>query len=100
MLSMKTLRVAIVTMGSALLLGPGMAAAQTVLNLDGSAATMNAPVLIRKLAAESISTAEAQPDDVGRQRRMMLTTSTAATWICRSPQGRRCLTTTFIPRRS
>ena len=43
MLSMKTLRVAIVTMGSALLLGPGMAAA---IDLDGTAATMNAPTPI------------------------------------------------------
>ena len=56
MLSMKTLRVAIVTMGSALLLGPGMAAAQ--IELDGTAAAGNAPTPIR-LAAESISTAEA-----------------------------------------
>ena len=43
MLSMKTLRVAIVTMGSALLLGPGLAAA---IDLDGTAAGMNAPVPI------------------------------------------------------
>ena len=44
MLSMKTLRVAIVTMGSALLLGPGLAAAQTnVINLDGTVAAGNAP---------------------------------------------------------
>ncbi len=42
MLSMKTLRVAIVTMGSALLLGPGMAAARPTTNLDAlsPAATM------------------------------------------------------------
>ena len=58
MLSMKTLRVAIVTMGSALLFGSGLAAAQTVINLDGSAATMNAPEPIR-VAAESILTTEA-----------------------------------------
>ena len=55
MLSMKTLRVAIVTMGSALLLGPGIAGAQTVLNLDGTAAAQNLPVPIR-IAAESIET--------------------------------------------
>ena len=56
MLSMKTLRVAIVTMGSALLLGSGLTAAQ-VIELDGTAAANNAPVPVR-LAAESISTAE------------------------------------------
>ena len=38
MLSMKTLRVAIVTMGSALLLGPGLAMAQTNLNATGDEA--------------------------------------------------------------
>ena len=36
MLSMKTLRVAIVTMGSALLLGPGLALAQNTYNLDAT----------------------------------------------------------------
>ena len=36
MLSMKTLRVAIVTMGSALLLGSGLAAAQTTIELDAA----------------------------------------------------------------
>ena len=55
MLSMKTLRVAIVTMGSALLLGSGIAAAQ-VINLDGTAAANNVPEPVR-LAAETISTA-------------------------------------------
>ena len=54
MLSMKTLRVAIVAMGSALLLGSGIAVAQ--INLDGTAANNNAPMAVR-LAAESISTA-------------------------------------------
>ncbi len=44
MLSMKTLRVAIVTMGSALLLGPGLAVAQDNINLNGAAdAGMDAP---------------------------------------------------------
>ena len=43
MLSMKTLRVAIVTMGSALLLGPGLAMAQDNINLNGTAAGMDAP---------------------------------------------------------
>ena len=42
-------------MGSALLLGPGMAAAQ--IELDGTAAAGNAPTAVR-VAAESISTAE------------------------------------------
>ena len=56
MLSMKTLRVAIVTMGSALLLGPGLAAAQ--IELDGTAAAGNAPTPVR-VAAESIVTGEA-----------------------------------------
>ena len=55
MLSMKTLRVAIVTMGSALLLGPGVAAAQ--IELDGTVAGGNPPMAIR-VAAESIMTAE------------------------------------------
>ena len=45
MLSMKTLRVAIVTMGSALLLGPGLAMAQDNINLNGAADTgMDAPM--------------------------------------------------------
>ena len=43
MLSMKTLRVAIVTIGSALMLGPGFAAA-TVQHLDGTVAGGNAPM--------------------------------------------------------
>ena len=43
MLSMKTLRVAIVTMGSALLLGSGLAVAQDNINLNGDAAGMDAP---------------------------------------------------------
>ena len=45
MLSMKTLRVAIVTMGSALLLGPGFAAA-TIQHLDGTSAAGNKAVPI------------------------------------------------------
>ncbi len=56
MLSMKTLRVAIVTMGCALLLGSGFAAAQNI-ELDGTATRYVAPVAVR-LAAESISTAD------------------------------------------
>ena len=44
MLSMKTLRVAIVTMGSALLLGPGLAVAQDNINLNGSAEDMDTPM--------------------------------------------------------
>ena len=43
MLSMKTLRVAIVTMGSALLLGPGLAAA---IDLDGTGTSAPVPVSI------------------------------------------------------
>ena len=50
MLSMKTLRVAIVTIGAALLLGPGFAAA-TVQQLDGAAADAN----MMTYASESLS---------------------------------------------
>ena len=54
MLSMKTLRVAIVTMGSALLLGPGLA---TAIDLDGTGA--DAPVAV-SIATQTIPTAAAQ----------------------------------------
>ena len=50
MLSMKTLRVAVVTMGTALLLGPGFAAA-TVQELDGTGDDMAMPLLY---AAETV----------------------------------------------
>ena len=63
MLSMKTLRVAIVTMGSALLLGSGIAAAQ-VIELDGTTAAGNAPMPVR-VAAESIQTAEENRTTMG-----------------------------------
>ena len=59
MLSMKTLRVAVVTMGTALLLGSGLAAA-TVQNLDGVGD--NAPVPLM-YAAETLS---AEKDVAGR----------------------------------
>ena len=55
MLSMKTLRVAIVTVVSALMLGSGLVAAQRTIELDGTAAAMSAPTPVR-LAAESIET--------------------------------------------
>ena len=46
MLSMKTLRVAIVTMGSALLLGPGLAMAQAnTMNLNGTGDAAHAPLV-------------------------------------------------------
>ena len=44
MLSMKTLKVAIVTMGSALLLGPGLAGAEEM-RLDGTGAAAPEPVM-------------------------------------------------------
>ena len=66
MLSMKTLRVAIVTMGSALLLGPGMAAA---IDLDGTAATMNAPATqLISVATQTIPAA----DETSMVRHVML----------------------------
>ena len=59
MLSMKTLRVAIVAMGSALLFGPGLALAQAqehVINLDGSTAmTTPAPPVPLQYAVESLT---------------------------------------------
>ena len=58
MLSMKTLRVAIVTMGSALLLGPGLAVAQNNINLDGTAAGMDAPAPLT-YANETLGAADA-----------------------------------------
>ncbi|MDE0003900.1 MAG: hypothetical protein OXQ29_14515 [Rhodospirillaceae bacterium] len=58
MLSMKTLRVAIVTMGSALLLGPGLAVAQDNINLNGSAAGMDAPMPL-VFAQETLPAADA-----------------------------------------
>ena len=58
MLSMKTLRVAIVTMGSALLLGPGVAAAQDVIDLDGTVAGGNPPEA-QRIATELIPAAVA-----------------------------------------
>ena len=58
MLSMKTLRVAIVTMGSALLLGPGLAVAQDNINLDGTVAGMDAPAPLT-YANETLGAADA-----------------------------------------
>ena len=60
MLSMKTLRVAVVAMGSALLLGSGIAAAQVNINLDGTAAaTTPEPPVSRKIATQTIPDADA-----------------------------------------
>jgi hypothetical protein len=53
MLSMKTLRVAIVTMGSALLLGPGLAVAEDI-QLDGTMAAAPSPL---HYATETLPTA-------------------------------------------
>ena len=55
MLSMKTLRVAIVTMGSALLLGPGLAAAVAI-QLDGTMTAAPSPLLY---ATETLPVASA-----------------------------------------
>ena len=54
MLSMKTLRVAIVTMGSALLLGPGMAAADTF-NLDASGRSTDPITPPQAFASETLT---------------------------------------------
>ena len=57
MLSMKTLRVAIVTMGSALLFGSGLAIAQYDINLNGTEATSDAPMPL-VFAQETLPAAE------------------------------------------
>ena len=59
MLSMKTLRVAIVTMGSALLLGPGLAVAQHSINLNGTQDGGDAP-MPRVFASETLGAADAR----------------------------------------
>ena len=71
MLSMKTLRVAIVTMGSALLLGPGMAAAVEII-LDSRHATDKVPVVyaVETLAGDATTVSKvdyyplATPDEL------------------------------------
>ena len=62
MLSMKTLRVAVVTMGSALLLGPGIAAADTF-NLDATGRAMDPRTPPQVFATETLAT----KDTIGRR---------------------------------
>ena len=57
MLSMKTLRVAIVTVGSALLLGPGLAGAVKPMRLDGTGAAAPVPLTY---ATETLPTANGE----------------------------------------
>ena len=59
MLSMKTLKVAIVTMGSALLLGPGLAVAQHNINLNGTQDGGDPP-MPRVFASETLGAADAK----------------------------------------
>ena len=62
MLSMKTLKVAIVTMGSALLLGPGLAVAQgNTIQLDGTMAAAPTPLVYAQ------ETLPAMADPMGRR---------------------------------
>ena len=72
MLSMKTLRVAIVTMGSALLLGPGLAAA---IDLDQPVSMTNAP---QTFALESLGAATATVTNMAGQTTHYLLTNDGA----------------------